>query len=59
MTSEESEELITSVRSMAIDPPWCENIELLKKWTEGFEECQRSIIALIDNKRMNEQFRKE
>lgn len=51
MTSEEANELINSVRSMAIEPPWCENVEQLKKWTEGFEECQYYLIRLIESKK--------
>ena len=33
---------------MAIEPPYCENVGLLKKWIEGFEACQSSIIYKID-----------
>ena len=38
---------------MAVKPPWCENVETLKKWVEGFETCQGQIIAMIDSKIKN------
>jgi len=36
------------VQLMAIEPPYCENVGLLKKWIEGFEACQSAIIYKID-----------
>lgn len=53
MTIEELEKFKDEVWSMAIEPPWCENIETLKKWVEGFERCQGQITAMIDSKIKN------
>ncbi len=48
MTTEELKKFRNEVLSMAIEPPWCENVETLKRWVEGFETCQGQIIAMID-----------
>ena len=48
MTDEELEGIITKVYAIAVDPPWCENVCVLKKWVEGFEACQSYVAALID-----------
>lgn len=46
-------ELLTEVekrvRSIAVQPPWCENIDLLRKWTEGYETCQEYVIYAIES----------
>ena len=48
-----NKELLTEVRkvvqSMAVEPPWCENIDLLRKWIEGYETCQQCIILAIES----------
>ena len=48
MTIEELKKFKNEVLSMAVEPPWCENVETLKKWVEGFETCQCQIIEMID-----------
>ena len=48
MTTEKLKELRTSVSEMSVQPPWCESIDGLKKRTEGFEECQNDVLAMID-----------
>ena len=53
MTMEELKNFIDEVMSMAVEPPWCENVVALKKWVEGFETCQGQIIAMIDSKIKN------
>lgn len=53
MTTEELKKFIDEVWSMAVEPPWCENVEALKKWVEGFETCQGRVIAMIDSKIKN------
>jgi len=53
MTIEELKKFRNEVLSMAVEPPWCENVETLKKWIEGFEICQGQIIAMIDSKIKN------
>lgn len=50
MTLEELKKFKYEVLSAAVEPPWCENVETLKKWVEGFETCQGQIIELIDAK---------
>lgn len=50
MTLEEVKEIKDFVRSMSLEPPWCENVEQLKKWTEGFEQCQYQVIQFIASK---------
>ena len=50
MTVEELKGFEDEVWSIAVQPPWCENVEALKKWVEGFETCQSRIIAIIDSK---------
>jgi len=37
------------IRSLAVQPPWCENMEFLKKWTEGYETCQQDVIYKIES----------
>ena len=49
MSTEKLKELRTSISEMSVQPPWCENIEILKKWTEGFEECQNNVLAMVDD----------
>ena len=53
MIIEELKKFRDEVLSMAVKPPWCENVETLKKWVEGFETCQGQIIAMIDSKIKN------
>lgn len=53
MPTEELKKFRNEVLSIAVEPPWCENIEILKKWIEGFETCQGQIIAMIDSKIKN------
>lgn len=53
MTIEELKKFRNEVSSMAVDPPWCGNIEALKRWIVGFETCQGQIIAMIDSKIKN------
>lgn len=53
MSIEELKNLRNEVLSMAVEPPWCENMEILHKWIEGFETCQGQIIAMIDSKIKN------
>lgn len=53
MTLEELKELKNEVWYMAVEPPWCESVEALKKWVDGFETCQGQIIAMIDSKIKN------
>ena len=53
MTIEELKKFRNEVFSMAVEPPWCENVDILKKWVEGFETCQGQIIAIIDSKIKN------
>ena len=53
MTIEELKKIRNEVLSMAVEPPWCENVEALKKWVEGFETCQGYILAIIDSKIKN------
>lgn len=46
-------ELLTEVKkrvqSMAVEPPWCANMNLLRKWIEGFETCQQYAIYAIES----------
>jgi len=37
-----------AIRTMAVEPPWCENIEQLKVWLKGFETCIEYVNLLID-----------
>ena len=53
MTIEELKKFKNEVLSTAVEPPWCENVEALKKWVEGFETCQCQIIEMIDLKIKN------
>ena len=53
MTTEELMKFRNEVLSTAVEPPWFENVETLKKWVEGFEACQGQIIAIIDSKIKN------
>ena len=53
MTIEGLKKLRDEVLSMAVEPPWCADINVLKAWVEGFETCQGYIIALIDAKIKN------
>ena len=48
MSTEKLKELRTSISEMPLQPPWCESLGSLKKWTEGFEECQNDVLAMID-----------
>ncbi len=50
MTAEELKKFKDEIWSMAVEPPWCENVETLRKWVEGFETCQGQVIAMIDSK---------
>lgn len=49
MSTEKLKELRTSILNMSVQPPWCECLDVLKKWTEGFEECQINVLFLVDN----------
>lgn len=49
MSTEKLKELRTSISEMSVQPPWCESLENLKKWTEGFEECQNNVLAMVDD----------
>lgn len=53
MTLEELKKLKIDVLSMAVEPPWCENVEQLQKWIEGYSECQHSIVGLIESRIKN------
>lgn len=53
MTIEELKKFRNEVTYTSVEPPWCENMETLKKWIEGFETCQSQIIAMIDLKIKN------
>lgn len=53
MTTEELKKFRNEVLSIAVEAPWCENVETLKKWVDGFETCQGWIIAMIDSKIKN------
>jgi len=53
MTTEELKKFKNEVLSIAVLPPWCESIETLKMWVEGFEACQSQIIEMIDSKIKN------
>ena len=48
MSTEKLKELRTSISEMSVQPPCCESLEILKKWTEGFEECQNNVLAMVD-----------
>lgn len=49
MSTEKLKELRISISEMSVQPPWCESLEILKKWTEGFEECQHEVLVMVDN----------
>lgn len=49
MSTEKLKELRTSISEMSVQPPYCENLESLKKWTDGFEECQINVLLMVDN----------
>lgn len=49
MTKEELKQLIEETFSIAIEPPYCENIFYLKKWIEGYEACQNQIVDSLFN----------
>lgn len=53
MTLEELKKLKDDIWSIAVEPPWCSNIDALKAWVEGFETCQGQITAMIDSKIKN------
>ena len=53
MTIEELKKFRDEILSTAVEPPWCENVESLKKWVDGFETCQSQIITMIDAKIKN------
>lgn len=48
MTVEVLKKLRENISTMPIEPPWCENAEMLKKWIEGYEYCQYSALRFID-----------
>ena len=49
MSTEKLKELRTSILEMSVQPPYCESLENLKKWTDGFEECQTYVLLMVDN----------
>lgn len=53
MTLEELKKFKDEVLSIAVEPSWCANIDVLKAWVEGFETCQGQIITMIDAKIKN------
>ena len=53
MTIEELNKFRDEIWSMAVKPPWCENVVALKRWIEGFDACLGQIIAIIDSKIKN------
>lgn len=48
MEVEVLKKLKEDISSMPIEPPWCENLELLKKWIEGYEYCRYSTLRFVD-----------
>lgn len=50
MTLDELKELREQILDVALEPPWCKNVEMLKKWVEGYEQAKTNILMLIDGK---------
>ena len=43
------------VISMPVNPSYCGNVDELKKFVEGFEDCQAQVLRLIDSTIENSQ----
>lgn len=50
VTLDELKELREQILDVALEPPWCENVEMAKKWIAGFEQAQTNILMIIDGK---------
>ena len=59
MTLDELKTFREQVFSMGVDGPWCENVGMLKKWVEGFEECQDRVLSMVDRMIENEEAQRE